>query len=47
MLDPKSFVKGGIKKRLKEPSPTKFLFGHVIDGSVNIDAQPLAKKRSL
>ncbi|PLW50061.1 hypothetical protein PCANC_08213 [Puccinia coronata f. sp. avenae] len=45
-LDPKSFVKGGIEKSLKEPMPTKFLFGHVIDGSMNSGAQPSAKKRS-
>jgi len=45
-LDPKSFVKGGIEKSLKEPMPTKFLFGHIIDGSMNGGGQSTTKKRS-
>ncbi|KNZ60937.1 hypothetical protein VP01_147g9 [Puccinia sorghi] len=44
-LDPKSFVKGGIEKSLKEPMPTKFLFGHIIDGSMN-GGGSTTKKRS-
>ncbi|MBW0490558.1 hypothetical protein O181_030273 [Austropuccinia psidii MF-1] len=43
-LDPKTFIKGGIEKSLKEPIPNKFQFGYIIEGSSSSGHK--TKKRS-
>lgn len=49
-LDPKKFFKGGIERSIKEPIPSKFLFGHIIDPSstsiLNPSTSSSIKKRS-
>ncbi|KAG0143634.1 hypothetical protein CROQUDRAFT_48531 [Cronartium quercuum f. sp. fusiforme G11] len=47
-LDPKCFVKGGIEKRLKEPIPDRFQFGHIIPSgrSSSTGTEAIPKKRS-
>ncbi|EGG04966.1 uncharacterized protein MELLADRAFT_72263 [Melampsora larici-populina 98AG31] len=47
-LDPKRFVKGGIEKRLKEPIPDRFQFGHIIPSgqSSSTAKESIPKKRS-